>query len=164
MRLLANEGYQRIGLIGLDGLESRQGPLYEETLSKLGRTWWAVEFCLPDRTAVASLVRRMFGRKDSPQAIYAADDIVMRDVVPALKAIGRVPGGNLGLITYAIPGNPLPGGVNWSRMEFDPYSVGRNVVQGLLREIATAGEQLLSFSHQAAWRAGETHQVRAGKS
>jgi DNA-binding LacI/PurR family transcriptional regulator len=160
LRLLAEQGFGRIALIGLESVTPPGHILYEETMHKLGLPYRACGACDPDSAAVAHVVRRLFDRPDAPQAIYVADDIVMRSVAPALKAIGRIPGENLGLITYANRGNPLPAGANWSRMEFDPDSLGRIAVQSLLREIATAGEQLLSFSHQAAWRPGDTHRLK----
>lgn len=162
LRLLAEQGFRRIGLIGLEGVEPPPWPFYGETLRKLGLSYRGAEFCGTESEEVARSVRRLFERRDTPDALYVADDIVMRSVAPALKTIGRVPGENLGLITYANHGNPLPAGVNWSRLEFDPHSLGRIAVQSLLRDIETAGEQLLSFSHQAAWRPGETHRINKG--
>lgn len=160
LRLLAAQGFQRIGLIGLEGVDPPPWLFYDETLRKLRLSYRASEFCGTGSAEVTRAVRRLFDRRVVPDALYVADDIVMRSVARALKIIGRVPGKNLGLITFANRGNPLPAAVNWSRLEFDPYSLGRIAVQSLLKNIETAGEQLLSLSHQAAWRPGDTHRTK----
>jgi hypothetical protein len=71
--------------------------------------------------------------------------------------MGIAPGADLAVITLAARGNPLPEGFKWSRMEFNPFQVGRVAVDCLLQEIQTAGEELCSFAHLAVWRPGETH-------
>jgi DNA-binding LacI/PurR family transcriptional regulator len=163
IRLLAKQGHERIGLLSWTDLEARQRSLYEGVMEGLGRSYRAAEFSDATEEHDAAAVRRLFERSDAPEALYVADDIMMRLVLPALRGLGREPGRNLALITHANRGNPLPKGMEWSRMEFDPYSVGRLAMQSLVREIESSGDELLSFSHQAAWKPGTTH-LRAGES
>jgi len=158
LRLLAKEGYKRIGILGWTDLRQRQSALYERTLGELGRTFRAAEFSDATEENDAAAVRRLFSRNDAPEALYVADDVMMRHIVPVLRELGREPGRNLALITFGNRTAPrLPAEIEWSQLVFDPYSVGRLAVQSLLREIESAGDELLSFSHQAVWRPGKTH-------
>lgn len=73
--------------------------------------------------------------------------------------MGYEPGQNLALVSHANHRSALPGGYQWSRMEFDPYMVGRLTAQSLVREVESAGDDLVSFTHNAAWRVGTTHRL-----
>jgi len=164
LRLLAREGHQRIGVLGWNDLKPRQSALYEQTLGELGMSFRAAEFSDAIEENDAAAVRRLFSQSDAPEALYVADDVMMRHIVPVLRELGREPGRNLALITFANRTAPrLPTAIKWSQLVFDPYSVGRLAVQSLLREIESAGDELLSFSHQAAWRPGETHRIGSTK-
>ena len=162
VRLLAEEGYERIAFLGRKENAARQRPLYETALQQTGHAYRAAEFSDAVEADDVAAIRRLFARADVPQAIYVADDVMMRHTLPVLRELGREPGRNLGLITHANRGHALPGGLNWSRMEFDPYAVGRLAVQSLVREIESAGDELLSFAHRAAWKPGETHRLKTG--
>lgn len=163
VRLLNNEGYEKIGLIHFGDFraESEQ-MIYDDTLSKLGTSYRSMEACVLDQRKTLDAVKRMFLQPKSPEAIYVADDIIFRSVAPAFKKIGLVPGEDFGLITHASRGNPEPSGFKWSKMEFNPSQTGRMAVDSLLRDISTAEEELCSFEHIAVWKPGETHQI-AGK-
>lgn len=161
VRLLAEQGHERIALLGWADHQTREQGVYDRTLQELGQSYRAAEFSDAREVNDAAAVRRLFARADAPQALYVADDIMMRHILPVLRSLGREPGRNLALITHANRGNPLPAGIEWSRLEFDPYSVGRLAMQSLVREIESSGDELLSFSHQAAWKPGKTH-VRTG--
>ena len=161
VRLLADEGYERIALLDHAENADRHQPLYESCLQQAGRVYRAAEFCDPHAAGDVAAVRRLFTRPDAPQAVYVADDVVLRHALPVMRDLGFEPGRNLGLITSSNRGSMLPGGLKWSRMEFDLYAVGRLAAQSLLREIESAGDELLSFAHRAAWKPGNTHRLTA---
>ncbi len=159
IRRFAAEGYTRIGMIGLDSETDTARPAliaYEQAMSQMGSDYRASDACRLGCGAVARGIQRMFLRADAPDALYVADDIVLREAVPALADVGREPGRNLGVITLSNQGNSLPPGYDWSRLEFNPAGVGRMAADILLRVIETAGEEMFSFTHQAAWREGKT--------
>lgn len=166
--LLAAEGHRRIGLVGLTH-ETREEVRraynlilhgYETAMAGLGLTYRASAACTLEPEVNCRALREMFSRRDPPEAIYVADDILLRKLTPVLKSLGLIPGQNLAVITLACRGNPLPAGFDWSRMEFHPFQFGRLVMDCLLRDIESAGEELCSFSHQAAWRPGQTHRSK----
>jgi DNA-binding LacI/PurR family transcriptional regulator len=160
--LLAEEGYEKIGLIGFDSLERQskvEQVLYEETMSKLGRSYRAAIFCPLNEEAALERMREMFAAEDRPEAVYVADDIVLRNVLPAWKMLGIVPGENLAVISLANRRNALPTAYEWSRIEFHPFQVGRMAVDSLLQEIETAGEEICSFEHLGVWIPGKTHRL-----
>lgn len=163
LRLLAREGFQRIGLIRFASmsreLEADQ-KLYDETLSQLGLEYRHIESCRLNEKEALATMRRMFSSKNKPQAVFVDDDILLRHIVTAWKALDIVPGENLAVITVANRGNSLPVDWDWSRLEFHPVQVGRMAVDCLLREIQTAGEELCSFEHLSVWRPGSTHRLR----
>jgi DNA-binding LacI/PurR family transcriptional regulator len=167
LRLLAGQGAQRIGLFGLGQTwrTEQEQHLYAATLADLGLTYRAAEFpLLHDSESIRAAVARLFSSSAPPEAVYCADDVLLHDLIPAFAAKGIRPGRNLALITMANVGNPLPRGYNWSRLEFSPVQVGRLVVDSLVQDIQTAGEELCSFSHQAAWKPGDTHRSQVAPS
>jgi len=160
--ILAEEGYRKIGILGFQSIErdcEADRIVYRETMEKLGLAYRACEFCPLDDKAVMEAVRRMFGAKNRPEAVYVADDVLLHHVVRAWSQIGIVPGKNLGVVTLSSHGNPLPKGYSWSALEFNPFQVGRMAVDSLLQEIETVGEMICSFEHLAAWRPGSTHSL-----
>lgn len=154
---LASQGYQRIGVFGYDQSEHNHRPLYEATMKALSLEYRAVEFCHANDRDVAVAAAKLLDRPDPPQAIYVNDDVVMRSLLPVLEARNLVPGKNLALITHSNYGRPLPKGYRWTRMEFNPYMIGRLSMECLERAIASGGNELLSFSQQAAFKPGTTH-------
>jgi DNA-binding LacI/PurR family transcriptional regulator/DNA-binding transcriptional regulator YhcF (GntR family) len=157
---LAAEGFQRIGLINLGTPGHPAEPeraVYERAMADLGLPYRAATDAGVELADGEAAARRLFQRAEPPDAVYVADDVVLAGVAAALPELGLTPGRNLGLITLACRGNPLPAGHDWSRLEFDPFQVGRMTVDSLLTEIESAGEQLCSFAHRAAWRPGKTH-------
>lgn len=157
---LVDMGYKKIGFIGclseLRNAEETRG--YEGVLHGLGIKYRALSFCpLADDAGTLAEMKRFFSQPDRPDAVYIADDIILRQVVKAWKQLKIVPGQNLGVITLSNRSNPLPAGFDWSCMEFNPFQVGRMALDSLLLEIQTAGEVMCSFEHIAAWRPGATH-------
>ncbi len=160
LHILAEEGYRKIGFIGFQSIErdcESDRVIYRETMKKLGMAYRACEFCPLDDTVVRTKMRKMFGGGNRPEAVYVADDIVLHHVATAWSEMGISPGENLGVVTLANHGNPLPSGCRWSTLEFNPFQVGRMAVDSLLQEIETAGEMICSFEHLATWRPGTTH-------
>ena len=160
VRRLAAEGFHRIGLINLEAPGHPAEPeraVYERTMADLGLRYRAAVGAGMELADGKAAARQLFQRPAPPDAVYVADDVVLAGVAAALPGLGLTPGRNLGLITLACRGNPLPAGYDWSRLEFDPLQVGRMTVDSLLLEIESAGEQLCSFAHRAAWRPGKTH-------
>jgi hypothetical protein len=160
VRRLAAAGFRRIGLIGLEKPGHPGEPerlVYDQTMAELGLRYRAAVGSSVEPADGEAATRRLFQRAAPPDAVYVADDVVLAAVAAALPTLGLTPGRNLGLITLACRGNPLPAGADWSRLEFDPFQVGRMTVDSLLLEIESAGEQLYSQAHRAAWRPGETH-------
>lgn len=157
--LLAQEGYQRIGFIGYDdpvrGKEERF--TYEDTLDKLGLSFRSAAFCPLETEGTFKVIRRMFSGEVKPDAIYVADDVVLRHAVSAFRILDIVPGKNIGTIVLSNKNNPLPPGFAWSCLEFNQFQLGRMALDNLLLEIQTAGETVCSFAHIAAWLPKGTH-------
>jgi DNA-binding LacI/PurR family transcriptional regulator len=155
--LLAREGHERIALLGWSTEQSRMQRVYDRTLRELGQSYRRAEYSDSVKENDAAAVRRLFAGAEAPQALYVTDDIMTHHILPVLRSLGREPGRNLAMITHANYGSPLPAGIKWSRLEFDPYSVGRLAMQSLARDIESSGDDLLSFTHRAAWWPGKTH-------
>jgi hypothetical protein len=83
VRLLAECGYKRIGLIGLDipddPGESIEPILkeYERAVSDLGLTYHASDFGQSNMDESIAATRRMLNRPEPPEAILVIDDIVL---------------------------------------------------------------------------------------
>jgi DNA-binding LacI/PurR family transcriptional regulator len=159
---LSQTGYKRIGFVGayseLRNEEERKA--YEITMDSLGAKYRSVAFCpLNDEGRTLTELKRMFTGPNKPDAVYVADDILLRSAAKAWKKLGIVPGKNLAVITLSNRSNALPAGFSWSCMQFDAFQVGRMVMDSLLLEIQTAGEALCSFEHLASWRPGTTHLI-----
>lgn len=159
--ILAREGFRRIAFIGLESVERDQDgdrAIYDDGMRRLGLDYRASVFCPLNLTQCRAAMRALFSGDERPDAVYMADDVVLQYVLPAWKKLGLVPGQNLGVITLSTRSSELPGEFEWSRMEFNPFQLGRMAVDSLLREIETAGEELCSFEHLGQWREGKTHQ------
>ena len=157
--LLVRAGHRRIGFIGYGGGDRTEYErvLYSRIMTELGLHYRAATFCPPDDAATLAEMRRLFRRADAPQAVYVGDDVVFAHVASAWRKMGIVPGERVGVITWANRRVPLPAGYDWSRMEFDPVTVGRLAADRLVDEIQTAGEHTISIAHRARWRPGLTH-------
>lgn len=160
--LLVQQGYQRIGYIDLphfgEGLRKNRH-FYEWALQGVDLSYRRSEFVHLDEKSALLSMRRMFNSADRPEAVYVADDIVLRHVAKAWQQMKLIPGKDFAVITHSNRGVPLPTGFDWSRMEFHPFQLGRIVVDSLLLEIQNAGEAICSVEHLAIWHPGSTHTV-----
>ena len=168
MRHLAEAGCRRIALLGLDTsdqavppfIQSHQrrfDPVYASTTKSMGLRYQRSAYSRPDARSAAEAVHFLLSEGEAFDGLVVADDVVLEHALPALEARGLRPGVDIGLITFSNHRRALPPGYRWSRMEFHPYQLGRLAVQCLVKDIQSAGEDLLSFSHQPQWISGDTH-------
>lgn len=159
--VLVDQGFEKIGYIGLsqddETSHAKTRNLFEWSARSRGRTYHQADFCSLNDKSTTALVKRMFLSGDAPQAVFVADDIVLRYLVKVWKKMNIIPGRDVAVIVQSNRDVPLPAGYNWSRVEFNPFQLGRMVVDSLVLEIQTAGEALCSIEHLSIWRAGSTH-------
>ena len=160
IRILAQEGYEKIGMIGLDipyDPQESTEPLriaYERAMADSGLSFNAAEFGEVGIRDSMAAARRLLSRDNPPEAIYVHDDFVLNGVAEVLAIEGIKPGRDLGIITLANINSKLPSGVNWSRLEFDMEALGELVVQALLGLLQTAGLHVNSSSIYSTWVPG----------
>lgn len=161
MMLLAEEGYQRIGVMGFEDPSEPEGfkeANYDAFATRLGLKYRAVQFTHKSSNAIWEATRRMFDRPDRPDALYVAHDHALATIMDALRSLNLEPGRDLGLITLSNRvGLSLPHGFEWSRMEFDAERLGIAVVDELLRLIQSADAPPMAQTFHATWRPGKTH-------
>ena len=166
MTLLAEEGYQRIGVLGIEDPSEPAGfkeANYETFMARLGLKYRAVDFTRRTSDAIWESTRKMFSRPDRPEALYVSHDHALATVVDALRTEGVEPGRNVALITLSNRGGvSLPHGYEWSRMEFDPERLGIAVVDELLRLVQSTDALPMAQTFHATWRPGKTHQRLSG--
>lgn len=167
LNFLVSKNYKRIALLGLDlpmindnGCIERCGykitEIYNDVMTTAGLSYRNSRYCAESKDAAKAAIE-IFSSSVAPDALFVSDDIVLRNAWGAVSELGVRPGENLGLITLGNRGNPLPGDIELSRMEFDPYSTGCLAAITLVRYIESAGERLLSFANHAIWKPGNTH-------
>jgi DNA-binding LacI/PurR family transcriptional regulator len=159
LRILADAGFTRIGLVSHDDEHNieKSWRHYFNVMAGLGLNYYAPVSGHAGTGDAKPAVERLLDRDDAPDALFVDDDVILYEVMDVLAPRGLRPGEDLGMVTLANYGSPLPDGIAWSRMEFNPTQMGRLLMDCLLREITCAGEPLCSFAHQAAWRPGATH-------
>jgi len=162
--LLAEQGYRRVAMIYRDSgsaeLQLLRESAYRDTVAlrhlAYRRTLMLDDTATDARTRVEQMLRGERG-KPQPDAVFVADDHLLPAFFRALQTVGRTPGQDLGVILFTQTGTPLPEGVDWSRIEFDPVMFGRMLVDRLVQRIKRADEPVLSLSIQGQWRPGATH-------
>lgn len=168
VRLLASEGYRKIGYLGFHHPEKhlkKEHVLYLRAMEDAELEYRAAEFA--DWTTYANAIcpkawvafaRKLLDRPAPPEAVYVADDYLVAPLAEVLREKGLTPGYDFGVITLSNSnGSPLPSEYDWSCLEFDPIVLGENVLESLVRMIQSAGHKVRSLSHQATWRPGTTH-------
>ena len=162
VRIFAKEGYQRIGLIPFCE-EGLRGPREYNHVFNSEAEFYGLEainmkeapFSINSREKIKSSLGSYLDQ--GLEALYLTDDNLISIMIEVLREKKLVPGRDIALITLSNRGMPLPGKFNWSRFEFDLNSFGKTIVDSLLNVINTAGENMLSFSHQGTWLPGDTH-------
>ena len=166
VNLLAEQGYKRIGMIGLDlpydPLESTEPSrkAYERAMLDVGLNYYTADFCQATVTESMAAIRRLLSSSDPPEAVLIADDIVLNGVAKALTIDGIVPGQDIAVITLSNVNSKLPKGFAWSRLEFDVEGLGEQIVDTLLSLLLTAGRRANSSAAYVKWRPGKTHLLR----
>jgi len=162
LRILADAGATKIAMIGWFNPQHNDEyrKKYMESIVRLGLAYSAHQFLGEDPIRNRNVFEALFGPdSEAPDAIYFVDDVAFRHAQPHLKDLDIRPGQNLRVIAEAEAGVALPPGFDWSIMQFNPFQVGRLAIDCLEAEIQTAGDELVSLTHQAAWRAGSTHRL-----
>jgi len=151
-------GCRRIGHLGLTGRFLAPGlhETFVATMAGLGLTAGRVEYLELDPQAVAEGVDRLLAFDKPADGFYVSDDVLLNYLAREWAHRGLIPGRDFSVITMACRGNPLPGKISWSRMEFNPYQVGRIIMDNLLQSIQTVEGEICSFAHLAAYRPGTT--------
>ncbi|MFZ4778708.1 MAG: substrate-binding domain-containing protein, partial [Terrimicrobiaceae bacterium] len=155
---LHREGCRRIGHYGLKGRFLAPGlrEAFESTMDKLGLPSGRAEYLDLDPEDVERGVERMLSFDKPPDGVYVSDDVLLKYLAAEWKKRGLTPGGDFSVITLSCRGNDHPGDLNWTRMEFNPFQVGRMAMDTLLQSIQTVEGALCSFIHVAAYIPGAT--------
>jgi len=159
VRILKQAGHQKIAIFtnyGL-GMTDNIRRFHEITMMAFDLEYRFTEFVQADDEKMFSRMRRLFSSSDRPDAVYIADDFLLRRLVPMWERLNIVPGEDLGVVTLSNRGLPLPANYKWSRLEFDPFQLGRLAADNLLLEIQNAGELICSVENLATWFPGKTH-------
>lgn len=165
IRIFAQEGYKKIGMMLFDNEEFRTLEEYRHIFKSEAGLYdfdsvdiQNVPLYSPEISYLGKAIEAILAK--GLEAVYVADDNMLPGLSEVMKEKGIVPGKDLAIITSSNRGLPLPGEINWSRMEFDLNSFSKTIIDSLLNVISTAGENMLSFSHQPAWRPGKTHLLK----
>ncbi len=163
VRIFAENGFTRIGLISLDSSESPRGlirvehAVFAEELRFRGYDESYIKR-LNQRASINEVMeatRSLVKRQDRPEAVYVADDTFLPGVLEVLNAYKIRIGRDIGVITISNRGLNLPRGYNWSRLEFDAEALAERTMELLTERIVT-GQVPESISIHSRWIAGET--------
>lgn len=160
LKQLARDGAQKIGLIGWStpGHNEEYRKNYLDCIVEVGLDFTACHFLSEDEEKNRAQLQMLFGPySDPPQALYFSDDVALRQAAKLFEEMALVPGKNVRVIAEADRGVSLPTDFDWSVMMFDPFQVGRLAIDCLEAAIQTAGDELVSLTHEASWRPGTTH-------
>ncbi len=163
VQIFAENDYRRVGLLTIASHRKRDFSLFERACGYYGIAAAGMEAAALEPEAAAAAVKKLFPADDRaawPEALFCADDILLHLSLPFLQRAGVKPGGNVGIVTQANAGLPLPGAFDWSRLEFDPYHFGRTAAEALLKAVRFAGEKLDSFASRARWIEGNTLKLK----
>lgn len=167
IRILHGQGSRRIAMFGLGDFAPNtelHRTAYRQTLKLLGLKYQAVEFPPFNETEILAAARRLLRRFNPPEAVCVADDNLLAPLLAEARSLRRFPGRDLAIITHSNRGFPLPPGLRWSRLEFDPELFGCMLVDALLRQVQTAGAEAVSIKILARWIEGETHRLSVASS
>lgn len=150
----------RAGLIGFDAAHLREHPGYVQS-------WLAAQHRGLSVVSESDITREgrrcaleMLRTRRRCEAIYVADDILMRGVADALEEEGVVPGRDLAVITLANSEDDFSVGRDWSRLVMDPARLGRLAVDLMLEVIARGkAGPVGNIRLDPRWHPGSTHQL-----
>lgn len=163
IRLLADSGARSVAVLTADRDENI--PLIEDRCRflserlKIGTRVHRVSADM-DTRSLEKVVAELARPETRPDAIYVADDIMFKYLAPVLRKYDLCPGENVALITLSNQGIGLPDECNWSRLEFNPERLGAMAAETVLNKTNCASYEILSFAHLAAWKPGDTHQLK----
>lgn len=172
IQIFANEGFSQIGVIRgrrQDRPEAKQthdllNDAYTRETARHGMQYDGFasfkHHYAESVIAAMNATRQLLEREEAPDAIYVSDDHFLPGVLEAMKAAGRWPGRDIGLITMSVRGEPLLSeSFQWSCLEFDVDYLGQLVVEGLLRMVQSAGASRSNLIVCPQWHAGQTHRI-----
>jgi DNA-binding LacI/PurR family transcriptional regulator len=158
---LAQCGCQRVAMLTLnkrDDHAQMERDVFRGAVTESGIADCAFHALKPDLPGVMKVVDDYL-LDTSPnrlQGLYVADDHLMPAVAESFRRLGQTPGKDMAVVILSNKGTSLPQGIQWSRMEFDPRTFGRFLVDSLLRRIALANEPPFSQAIQSCWIDGKT--------
>lgn len=166
VRIMAANGRGRIALLTTDAPSHPASSEQERYQREMERAGLAYRCCLTIEEGFlgADLKRRLteLWERGGPDALYVSDDHFLPTLHDWMVERQLIPGRELAVICLWNRGGALPGGVDWSRMEFDPRQAGGLAVDTIVKGIDRVGEGCGSWSLQAAWIPGSTHGERVG--
>lgn len=161
-RLFVKQGYTRVAAIGLKSGQLYSKPekyIYQKEVEQHRFDYFnfvEVPFSPAITTAMES-ARELLSNNKLPQAIYVADDNVLPALLEIFNSKRITPGRDIAVITLSNKGMALPEGYNWSRVEFDPAELAKEVVKKLMAGVLEGDEISASVSLHGRFVAGETH-------
>lgn len=161
-RLFVKQGYTRIAAIGLKSGKLYSKPekyIYQKEIEHNRFDYFNfVEVPLPPSiTTAMESARELLSSNELPQAVYVADDNVLPAMLEVFNSNHIRPGRDIAVITLSNKGMDLPEGYKWSRIEFDPAELAREVVKKLLAGVLEGDERSASVSLHGRFVAGDTH-------
>lgn len=170
VELLAAQGYRRIAMalsddrLGLQEHTRRHSRVsYESALQQLGLPYRNVIAARYDDAATLAAGLAPAKNRPAPDAVFVSDDYLLEQVTAAAQARGHRIGADFGLITTSHRGGkPLPAGMRWSTMEFDPEQYGEILIGRIVSMIQAYGARPVSLSLHPVWKPGDSHR-RLGK-
>ncbi len=163
IEILVDEGYRRIGMIGLRNsgrvdMPDIEAGIYEQAMTQAGLDYRGITWVKSsDVSEVISASKKMLTPGNRPDAIYVSDDYIMIGLVEALKIMNIKPGSDIGLITLGSSAHNLPADHKWSQMRTNFSDYVDLIVNYILRCIEGKKTARSSVSLIPTWISGETH-------
>lgn len=160
IHILSNNSYKRIAVISTisEYYDTEAEKIsYEKAISTSNLSYTSYSVGPPEVGYGYETVIRLLRASDPPDAIYVANDKLAQGIDQALRQCKCYPPINLGLISLSNRDNTIPEKLGWSRLEFDPFLLGRISLSSLVREIITSHAEAHSLSLLARWFPQKTH-------
>jgi DNA-binding LacI/PurR family transcriptional regulator len=164
-RIFARQGYKKIALLALASSELYTKPEKSIYLKEIEQHDFSYSNIIqipqpPTIGATMNAVREAFDSKEPPEAIYIADDNFMPAVIEVLNSRGIKPGRDIAIITLSNKGIALPESHNWSRLEFHPDELAKEVMNKLLARVLRGERTPPSTTILARFVNGDTHIIK----